>query len=521
VPNVTALRAEDPDRIGRHRLMGRISGMPGAGPFYLALAADGTEVTLRLLRGSWTRDGAARDRFAAEAGAARRVPPYCAARILDAGVEGDHAYLVSEYVPGPTLLETVAADGRIGGPELEALAIGSATGLASVHQAGLVHGTFGPEHIILSASGPRVIEFGITPPYGQATPSADMLAWAQTMAFASLGRPPATLDDLDALPGSLREAVADCLAGDPALRSAAVVIVTDLLDDPAPPAGPLAEGARRATEVYQSVYLPPGDWGAQQWAGGQPHDPAARGQGRRDDDFADGGDLAGPRAAGPERAAHAHGHGQGPHHGAQSHGAHNHGGYQGAHNQAAASRRRAGPAPARRSGAWPIAAAIVVIVAVAVVIVHLMQNAGTGSSQATDQTQGSVGQTRSAGGGPVSPTASAAPSPTAKVPTAFAGSWSGQARQLNPADVFDVKVSLSAGASAGSVTYSSSSFSCAGELSLQSSARSVLTLSQGIIQGQHTCANGTVTLSASASGTLSFSFRGKTGPAASGKLTRS
>src|SRR5256886_9104466 len=60
----------------------------------------------------------------------------------------------------------------------------------------------------------RVIEYGITPPYGPATPSADMLAWAQTMVFAAVGRPPATFSDLDALPGALRQAVADCLAGD-------------------------------------------------------------------------------------------------------------------------------------------------------------------------------------------------------------------------------------------------------------------------------------------------------------------
>jgi hypothetical protein len=107
------------------------------------------------------------------------------------------------------------------------------------------------------------------------------------------------------------------------------------------------------------------------------------------------------------------------------------------------------------------------------------------------------------------------------VPSSFAGTWSGQAKQLNPADVFDVKVSLAAGSGAGRVSYSSASFTCAGQLSLQDSTHSRLTLSQGIIHGQRTCANGTVTLSADAAGTLAFSFRGKTGPAASGTLTRS
>jgi hypothetical protein len=107
------------------------------------------------------------------------------------------------------------------------------------------------------------------------------------------------------------------------------------------------------------------------------------------------------------------------------------------------------------------------------------------------------------------------------VPSSFAGTWSGQAKQLNPADVFDVRVSLGAGTDAGRVSYSSATFTCAGQLSLQDSSRSRLTLSQGIIHGRHTCADGTVTLSAHAAGTLVFSFQGKTGPAASGTLTRS
>ena len=46
MPKVTPLRAEDPDRIGRYRLDGRISGLPGAGPFYLAAGPDGTEQLL-------------------------------------------------------------------------------------------------------------------------------------------------------------------------------------------------------------------------------------------------------------------------------------------------------------------------------------------------------------------------------------------------------------------------------------------------------------------------------------------
>ena len=178
---------------------------------------------------------------------AKRVPPFCAARVLDAGLDGSQAYLVSEYVQGQSLLELVSADGVRRGQDLEAVAIGMATGLASVHQAGLVHGNFGPEFVIMAPDGPpRVVEFGITPPYGTATPSADMLAWAQTVVFAASGHPAAALDDLDVLPDHLRGPVERCLDPEPAGRPAARAVVQSLLGSQDLPAGVLAEGSRRA-----------------------------------------------------------------------------------------------------------------------------------------------------------------------------------------------------------------------------------------------------------------------------------
>ncbi len=205
MPQQTPLRTGDPRRVGRYRLAGRIAGLPADNPIYLGISPDGAEVAISMLRTDWAQDAAARDRFTAEAAVAKRVPPFCAARVLDAGLEGYEAYLVSEYIPGPSLLAIVAANGVIVGPDLEAVAIGMATGLASVHQAGLVHGNFGPDYVIMASDGaPRVVEFGITPPYGTATPAADILAWAQTVVFAATGRPPTSHSDLAVLPGRLR-----------------------------------------------------------------------------------------------------------------------------------------------------------------------------------------------------------------------------------------------------------------------------------------------------------------------------
>jgi len=487
MPHVSPLRTEDPDRVGRYRLSGRISGMPGTGPVFLASSVDGTEVVVRLLHGAWTRDPAERDRFAEEASSAARVPPFCTSRIVDAGVGNHHAFLVSEYVAGRSLLETVSDDGPFPGLEIVALAIGSATGLASVHQVGLVHGNFGPEYVIMSSAGPRVIEYGITPPYGSATPSADMLAWAQTMVFAAIGRPPATYADLDSLPADLREAVAECLSGDPSLRPSARSIVLALLGGTLPADRALPEGARRAAMAARvSEQAAP--------------DLAALGAGR-----ADG--HAGSGSAGG---------GQGGHSGGRAGRAGRAGSGHAGPDQAA--RRRPGSEPRRRSGVPGIpmiVAGVLVIAVVAFVIVRMLGSARS-SDQAQDSTTSPTASTRSA-------SASAKPSsPTAAVtvPATFAGSWSGQARQVNPPDDFQVKLSLSSGVTSGSVAYSNTSFHCVGQLSPDSVGSDTMTLDQGITSGRHTCADGTVTLTTGPDGTLKFAFRGKTGPVASGTLTK-
>jgi eukaryotic-like serine/threonine-protein kinase len=257
MPHVEPLHADDPGRVGRYRLSGRIVGIPGTGPVYLGKTIDGSDVTITLLDGDWTADPAERDRFTAEASAASRVAPFCAARILGSGFEGKQAFLVSEYVPGPSLFELVAEQGPWQDSDLEALAIGTATGLAAIHQAGLVHGDFGPQYVVLGPGGPRIIEFAITPPYGPATPSADMRAWAQMVLFAAVGGPPdAAYEDLELLPEPLRTLAVQCLTGIPAGPPSAREVVVGLLGDGDPEAGVLAEGSRRATRAAAAPASP-------------------------------------------------------------------------------------------------------------------------------------------------------------------------------------------------------------------------------------------------------------------------
>jgi hypothetical protein len=252
MPNVTSLRPDDPRRVGRYRLTGRVDEpVTGALAVFLAQRVDGETVMVTLLAAA--ADAAARDRFAAEARVARRVPPFCVAKILDAGFEGGRPYLITESVPGATLAQIVALEGPLPAETLRALAIGCATGLASIHHTGLVHGQFGPEMVVLSREGPRVLHFSITPPYGAATPAADMQAWARTILFAAVGHQADAPQDLLALPDELRSVVADCLSPDPAGRPLARAVLTELLTGTDLSAGLLAEGSRRARSAARTA----------------------------------------------------------------------------------------------------------------------------------------------------------------------------------------------------------------------------------------------------------------------------
>ncbi|MCO5970641.1 ABC transporter substrate-binding protein [Actinoallomurus soli] len=288
------LRAGDPERVGAYALTGRL-GEGGQGAVYLGDAPDGRQVAVKLLHAQFSGDAKARARFAGELASAKRVAPFCTARILDADVEGDTPYLVSEYIDGPSLRQVVDAEGPRWGDTLQRLAIGTVTALAAIHEAGIVHRDFKPSNVLLAADGPRVIDFGIaraldatgtlsstavgTPSYMSPEqisglgvgPATDVFAWGCTIVFAATGSPPFGQDSIPAvmnrilhqepylgmLTGPLRELVATCLAKDPGRRPTAQQILLRLLSQegvvlpgagaPAPTTM-LQEGAQVAAE---------------------------------------------------------------------------------------------------------------------------------------------------------------------------------------------------------------------------------------------------------------------------------
>ncbi|WP_214412208.1 protein kinase domain-containing protein [Sphaerisporangium fuscum] len=138
MPQAQPLETGDPARLGAYRITGRI-GEGGQGVVYLGEADSGGFVAAKLFHARLGQDPVFRDGFMRELDVAKRVARFCTAQVLDSGMEGNRPYMVSEYVEGPSLQQVVSSEGPRGGSALERLAIGTATALVALHDAGVVH----------------------------------------------------------------------------------------------------------------------------------------------------------------------------------------------------------------------------------------------------------------------------------------------------------------------------------------------------------------------------------------------
>src|SRR5215213_1615232 len=148
------LEPGDPRRLGNYDVLGRL-GEGGQGTVYLCTGPDGVRVAIKLLKGH--TDPGTQRRLARELEAVKRVAPFCTAQVI----EFEDRFIVSEFVDGPSLQDRVQQDGPICGSDLIRLAIGTASALAAIHDAGVVHRDFKPANVLLGPDGPRVVDFGI------------------------------------------------------------------------------------------------------------------------------------------------------------------------------------------------------------------------------------------------------------------------------------------------------------------------------------------------------------------------
>ncbi|MBE1530341.1 DUF4389 domain-containing protein [Actinomadura algeriensis] len=274
------LAPDEPRVLGAYRLLGRL-GRGGMGTVYLGAEPNGRRVAVKVINRELAGEPAFLARFRREVTAARRVHRFCTAPVLDAELDQDPPYIVTEYIDGPTLHDAIRERGPLPGSDLEALAVGVATAVAAIHGAGIVHRDLKPANVLLSSTGPRVIDFGIaraldaadgltrtgqfvgTPSYiapevlegAQVEQASDVFSWGCVVAFAGTGRPPfqggtvaetfrrigAEEPDLDGLDPRLREIVAAALTKDPRERPTAQDVLARLVGRERPDPERLAE----------------------------------------------------------------------------------------------------------------------------------------------------------------------------------------------------------------------------------------------------------------------------------------
>ncbi len=250
------LTSDDPAEIGGYRLRARL-GAGGMGRVYLASTPGGRRVALKVVRPELGDDADFRARFRQEIEAAQRVRGVYTAELLAGDPAATPPWLVTAYVPGPSLQQAVAEHGPMPPETVILLVAGVAEALQAIHSAGVIHRDLKPSNVLLAPDGPRVIDFGIARAAEAAnltqsgmavgspqfmapeqirghpvTPAVDVFALGAVAAFALLARPPfgegqvaalmyRVLNEPPALDGSsgpLRALIERCLAKNPADR---------------------------------------------------------------------------------------------------------------------------------------------------------------------------------------------------------------------------------------------------------------------------------------------------------------
>ena len=135
---VDSLRADDPERIGSYRLVGRL-GSGGMGQVFLAESRGGRKVAVKVVHAEHLQSTEFRERFAREIEAAKRVGGFYTAPVVDADPDADPPWMVTAYIPGPILQDKIDADGPLPAREVRELGAQLAEGLAAIHACGMVH----------------------------------------------------------------------------------------------------------------------------------------------------------------------------------------------------------------------------------------------------------------------------------------------------------------------------------------------------------------------------------------------
>ncbi|MGW2663026.1 serine/threonine-protein kinase [Nocardia tengchongensis] len=276
------LRDGDPRVIGRCVVVARL-GAGSGGTVFLGRSPGNRLVAVKVVHPHLSRDHDFRRRFDREVAAAKAVGGFHTAAVIDAGWTRGTAWLITEYVPAPSLEQLIRTHGPLPEESVIALGRGIAEALTAIHAAGVVHRDLKPSNVLVTADGPRIIDFGVagmgfggteaatatagivgTPGFlapeqalgDPAGPASDVYSLGAVLVFAATGSGPfgegenATLlyrvahaaPKVDGLAdGALRQVVTACLTRQPHLRPTPGELLTALPDIDFQLAAPVAD----------------------------------------------------------------------------------------------------------------------------------------------------------------------------------------------------------------------------------------------------------------------------------------
>ena len=154
--------------IGGYTLIKRLGG--GAmGSVWRVSDDGGQEYAMKILRASMcnTEDNSdndqdlARTRLRREAIALQRIHNSGVCSIVDMELDASIAFIVTELIDGLNLKEDVSENGPYISDDLERLAHKLIEAVKAVHAAGIIHRDIKPTNVMISATGPVLVDFGI------------------------------------------------------------------------------------------------------------------------------------------------------------------------------------------------------------------------------------------------------------------------------------------------------------------------------------------------------------------------
>jgi len=157
---VERLRPTDPEQIGPWQIVNRL-GAGGMGIVYTG--TNGTHAAaIKVVREHLLEDPTSRIRLAREVASLKKIRSFFVSEIVGSDVEGSPAWIATSYVDGPSLKVLIDSQGALSERAWRDLAAGLLQALSAVHKVNIIHRDVKPANILMSTSGPRLIDFGIS-----------------------------------------------------------------------------------------------------------------------------------------------------------------------------------------------------------------------------------------------------------------------------------------------------------------------------------------------------------------------